>query len=157
MKKYASYTAIANNPVKTKKPYLYREQLIHNRKRLDKCYEIGQIIAAYLDLRGESMYSFAKKVDAWGRANYGYGVSYYSIQKYIHGVCRPKSEIRDLLAEYMGLDDAFITGYRNVDVMESLLTTRINQESTPGIMLMSRPGRRIETRPAIGSDTPYAS
>ena len=147
--KYTNYTAIANNPAKMPKPYQYREQLIHGRKESDQTYTFGQILASWLDLHNMSYCRFAKEISEWSvRNGYQITVSYCTIRAYIHGLYKPKSEIRDLIAAYIGVDDAFLTGYRSTVSFESQLEHRIVFESDIGPRMTSRPGRKVETRPS---------
>ena len=156
--KKLDYVYEANHPYYRPRPYQYREQLIHGRKAENKIYTIGQVIAAYLELTGISAYQFARNVTAWSIMN-GYYIKLgpSSVLQYIHGVCKPKSEIRDLIATYLGMDDSFITGYRDTGIFEGLIENRINATAGNGIRLETVPGDKIETRPGIKFEGPHAA
>lgn len=156
--KKLDYVKISNNPVRVPCRYEYKEQVIHGRKIENRVYRIGQIIAAYLELNGLSAYRFAQNVTAWSIAN-GYYIHLgpSSVLQYVKGICVPKSEIRDLIAAYIGMDDSFITGYRDTGIYEGLIENRINATAGNGIRLETVPGDKIETRPGIRFEGPNAA
>lgn len=114
MSRLHNYAEIYKNSPSTKKPYQYRDQQFKGHMKYE--HDIGQRIAVYLDVNQISASAFAKRCTAYAKTCGNATVlSPSCVLHYVRNVCKPKSDKRELIMRYMGVSEAWLTGYQDVN------------------------------------------
>lgn len=101
-------TAAANRPY----PYQYRDQLMRGfGPHRDS---LATRLGLWLDENKISLAELSRRCNENGLKYFGAKVNPADLSRYLHSVCKPKSEKRYLLAVTMGVSEHWLCGYTNI-------------------------------------------